>query len=99
MSFLWSGLISCIMPSHIQTKVLAAGSYLGTVGLYSQDDGKMIALMEAHCGGVTQVRYMCTIVMCCVTLPLQMFVSKDPCGILVKKSILLLYQWGIAFMC
>ncbi|XP_062849378.1 telomerase Cajal body protein 1 [Trichomycterus rosablanca] len=52
-----SGIISCIAFSPAQA-VYACGSYSRTVGLYSCDDGSMLALLpQRHHGGVTHLLF------------------------------------------
>ncbi|GMH37475.1 hypothetical protein BSKO_05348 [Bryopsis sp. KO-2023] len=51
------GLISCLAWSPSDKKLLAAGSYNGSVGMYASDDGELLALLEGHTGGVTQVKF------------------------------------------
>lgn len=52
-----SGIISCIAFSPSQP-VYACGSYSRTVGLYSCEDGSMLALLrQRHRGGVTHLLF------------------------------------------
>nr|CAG4646288.1 EOG090X06W9 [Macrothrix elegans] len=52
-----SGIISCIAVNPALPSVYAAGSYMKTVGLYSEPDGTALCVMEGHRGGVTHVRF------------------------------------------
>lgn len=51
----FAGIISSIAPAPNHQKIFAAGSYLGTVGIYSTETGEMSSIVEGHLGGITQV--------------------------------------------
>ncbi|XP_064409111.1 telomerase Cajal body protein 1 [Latimeria chalumnae] len=51
-----SGIISCIAFSPSQD-IYACASYSKTVGLYSQDDGTVVAVLQGHQGGLTHILF------------------------------------------
>ena len=51
-----AGIISCLALNPDRTGMLAAGAYSGVAALYdAAARGALIALLEGHTGGVTQV--------------------------------------------
>nr|XP_033780393.1 telomerase Cajal body protein 1 [Geotrypetes seraphini]XP_033780394.1 telomerase Cajal body protein 1 [Geotrypetes seraphini]XP_033780395.1 telomerase Cajal body protein 1 [Geotrypetes seraphini] len=51
-----AGIISCITFNQ-SLDVYACGSYAKTVGLYSQDDGAVLSVLQGHQGGVTHLLF------------------------------------------
>ncbi|KAF2355258.1 WD40 repeat [Trinorchestia longiramus] len=52
-----NGIISCFSHHPHLHHVMAAGSYLGSVGLYSHNSGRAFCVLHGHTGGVTQIQF------------------------------------------
>lgn len=53
------GIVSCLAFNPDYSGLVAAGSYSGLVGLYTEGDRGVVSVLEGHRGGVTQVRVFC----------------------------------------
>ncbi|MPC15443.1 Telomerase Cajal body protein 1 [Portunus trituberculatus] len=51
------GIISCMSFNPQLPSVFAAGSYLGSIGLYNLERNNLFCRMEGNIGGVTQVKF------------------------------------------
>ncbi|ORY06980.1 WD40 repeat-like protein [Basidiobolus meristosporus CBS 931.73] len=51
------GVISCISFNPDRSGLYAAGSYSKTVGLYAENDNKLLSLLKGPQGGLTQVQF------------------------------------------
>lgn len=49
------GIVSCLAFNPDYSGLLAAGSYSGLVGLYTEGERGVVSVLEGHRGGVTQV--------------------------------------------
>nr|CAG4650181.1 EOG090X06W9 [Sida crystallina] len=52
-----SGIISCLAVNPGLPSVYAAGSYMKSIGLYSEQDGTSLCVLEGHKGGVTHITF------------------------------------------
>lgn len=52
-----SGIISCIAVNPCLPSVYAAGSYMKTIGLYSEPEGTPLCILKGHKGGVTHLKF------------------------------------------
>lgn len=96
------GIISSIAPAPNSRKVFAAGSYLGTVGMYSTETGDLLSFLDGHIGGVTQVLYTCIRVLLQTFLAQQSSVrcnaSNCPCVDVCLLARYLFQRTGIFFI-
>ena len=50
-----AGIISCMACNPERSAMLAAGSYLGDTGIFEENSGDLLYVLQGQRGGITQV--------------------------------------------
>ncbi|KAE8741756.1 hypothetical protein FOCC_FOCC012704 [Frankliniella occidentalis] len=52
-----NGIVSCITVSPAVPSLFAVGTYLRTIGLYMENTGKALCILQGHEGGITHMKF------------------------------------------